>query len=360
VNRLKIVDRLLNDLRNLPGARAEFSQPPPTKPDQPNYSFDATIHLTLDEAKIALVVEAKKALYPRDVRSALWSLKKYCSEVAPQDADEVVPLLAAESLSPGAKDLLKSEHVGFYDSGGSLFVPAKHAYVFVDRPPPKAMAKAIRSLFTGQRAQVLHALLAQDRHWWSVKEMAQQALVSPATASETLQELERLDWMHARGQGPTKERQLNQPAALLGEWSKQHLLAPPPPPLRYFVPNLKGEQLAADFARLCETNGVEYTLTSEVAAQRYAPYLSTITQVRARLAANPAAENVLAQLKAKAVTEGANLVIIDAKSKGDFLFKKRVGEAWLASPIQVYLDLLVGEGRAKDMADHLRREVIGF
>jgi hypothetical protein len=32
----------------------------------------------------------------------------------------------------------------------------------------------------------------------------------------------------------------------------------------------------------------------------------------------------------------------------------------LASPIQVYLDLLRGEGRAKEMADHLRQEQIGF
>ena len=33
---------------------------------------------------------------------------------------------------------------------------------------------------------------------------------------------------------------------------------------------------------------------------------------------------------------------------------------WLASAVQVYLDLMRSEGRAKEMAKHLRRERFGF
>lgn len=57
---------------------------------------------------------------------------------------------------------------------------------------------------------------------------------------------------------------------------------------------------------------------------------------------------------------GANLAIIEAKSPGELLFREQVGDIWLASPIQVYLDLLRSEGRAKEMAEHLRQERIGF
>lgn len=63
---------------------------------------------------------------------------------------------------------------------------------------------------------------------------------------------------------------------------------------------------------------------------------------------------------ARVVGEGANFAVIDAKSSGDLLFREQVGGVWLASPIQVYLDLLRGEGRAKELAEHLRRERIGF
>jgi len=42
------------------------------------------------------------------------------------------------------------------------------------------------------------------------------------------------------------------------------------------------------------------------------------------------------------------------------LFRERISDAWLASPVQVYLDLLRGEGRAKEMAEHLRKERLGL
>src|SRR5690606_33343139 len=106
--------------------------------------------------------------------------------------------LVAESLSPGAKELLRSEGVGYYDSGGSLYLPAPGAYIYIDKPPPKTLTKSVRTLFAGRRAQVLHALLVQHARWFGVTELAQQAMVSPATASQVLSELERFDWLEIR------------------------------------------------------------------------------------------------------------------------------------------------------------------
>jgi hypothetical protein len=54
------------------------------------------------------------------------------------------------------------------------------------------------------------------------------------------------------------------------------------------------------------------------------------------------------------------LGIIEAKSQGDFLFRERERNVWLASPILAYLDLLQSDGRAKEMAEHLRLERIKF
>jgi len=47
----------------------------------------------------------------------------------------------------------------------------------------------------------------------------------------------------------------------------------------------------------------------------------------------PEANHALADLGARVVNEGANFAIIDLKSPGDLLFRERVGNAWLASPI---------------------------
>jgi hypothetical protein len=45
---------------------------------------------------------------------------------------------------------------------------------------------------------------------------------------------------------------------------------------------------------------------------------------------------------------------------GDMLFREQLEDIWYASRIQVYIDLSRSEGRAKEMAQHLRRESIGF
>jgi len=71
------------------------------------------------------------------------------------------------------------------------------------------------------------------------------------------------------------------------------------------------------------------------------------------------ADAALSKLGARVVSEGANLVVLETSSQGEFLFKERHDSVWLASPLQVYLDLLRSGGRAQEAAEHLRRERIG-
>jgi hypothetical protein len=203
-------------------------------------------------------------------------------------------------------------------------------------------------------------LLNQHDPWVGVQGLAAQAHVSPATASQVLTELERFDWLESEGQGPTKKRRLREPAALLDAWSQQIIVERNPPTRRFFVPTVHGDALADRVGQVLGYKGVEYALTHEAAAQRYAPFLSNVSNVRCRLIPGPDADEALTILGARGVTEGSNLSLIDVKSPDEMLFREKVGEIWLASPIQVYLDLLRGEGRAKDLAAHLRRERIGF
>lgn len=272
----------------------------------------------------------------------------------------MLPLLIAESISPGAKELLRAERVGYFDSGGSLFLPAPGAYLYIDKPPPKTLEKSVRSLFSGRRAQVLHALLVRHGDWFGVTDIAKLAQVAPSTASVVMSELDRLDWLVSRGQGSSKERHLREPATLLDAWAKQLGLTRPQNMRRYFVPAMKTDRLLERIGEVFDAHDAGYAICHEAAAQRYAPFLSSVSQVRARLLTGPNADAAIGALGARAVNEGANLVIIEAKSPGELLFRERVGGIWLASPFQVYLDLLRGEGRSKEMAEHLRKEKIGF
>ena len=350
-----LVQQLVAALCALPDVAAEVSSAQVPLPERPA-AHAVRIDARVAGRPVAIFVETRKAVYPRDVHQTLWWLKP----LARQDgAHGSVALLAAASLSPGAKALLRAEGVGYFDSGGSLYVPAAGAYICIDRPPPKAQASAMRSLFTGRRAQAIHALLARREQWFGVKALAGLAGVSPATASQVLSELERFEWVEVRGQGPRKERHLREPRALLDAWAGQVAAGRAPTLRHYYVPGLKADALVDEAAQAFEARNAVYAVSHEAAAQRYAPYLSSIAQVRCRVLVAPQANAALADLGARAVNAGANFVVIEAGSSADLLFRERVGNAWLASPIHVYLDLLQGEGRAKEMAEHLRKVRIG-
>jgi hypothetical protein len=54
------------------------------------------------------------------------------------------------------------------------------------------------------------------------------------------------------------------------------------------------------------------------------------------------------------------VAIIEAISPRDPSFRQQADDAWLASPVQVYLNLIRGEARTKELAEHLRITRIGF
>ena len=355
----QLIERFLEALRELPEVHVDHDHRE-TAGATSDSGRDAQIDLQVAGNSFILQVEAKQAVYPRDVRQVLWQFREASYSRPKRQGKEPLFLLVAESISPGAKELLRDEHVGYYDSGGSLYLPAPGAYIYIEKPPPKTLAKTVRSLFSGRRAQVLHALLVQHQNWFGVNELAQRAMVSPATASQVLTELERFDWLESRGHGPSKERHLREPAALLDAWVKQLVSIRPPNLRRYYVPALKADMLIERIGEVFDMHATEYEISHEAAAQRYAPFLSSVSQVRIRLLIGPNADAGIGDLGARVVNEGANLAIIEAKSPGELLFRERVGGIWLASPVQVYLDLLYGEGRTKELAEHLRKERIGF
>jgi len=354
----ELIARLVDALRELPEVEADLAQEPAAQPSDRGY--DAQVDLHVAGKPFVLLLEAKKVVFPRDVRQVIWQLRAASHGRPTGQRENPLPLLVAESISPGAKELLRSERVGYYDSGGSLYLPAPGAYLYIDKPPPKALAKSVRSLFTGRRAQVLHALLVRHQKWFGVTELAQQATVSPATASQVLTELERFDWLVVRGQGPGKERHLREPAALLDAWAKQLATIRPSPVRRYYVPGTKADTLATRIGQVFDAHEVQYAISHEAAAQRYAPFISHVSQVRVRVLIGGNADAAIGDLDARVVNEGANLGVIEAKSSGELLFREQIDGLWLASPIQIYLDLLRGEGRSKEMAEHLRKERIGF
>lgn len=315
---------------------------------------DALIDVTISGVPLRLVVEIKRSGHPRDAREAAYQLSRYVTATSHGRSD--LPVLVAPSISKAARELLRAEGIGYFDSGGSLYLKANGVLVLIDRPVGKTARKAANALFTGRRALALQAAWAFGDQPFGVNEIAKRAQVSPATASEALTALDRQDWTVSFGSGPSKTRRLINRRAMLDAWTEHQSRLKPQTIKRYYVAGLDVGGLLSRLDDVAEEEDCRYALTGEIAAQIHSPYLSSVSQILCRLEGGRKGEAVLSRLEARPVREGWNLGVIEAGSAADFATATDDRGVWLASPLQTYLDLVRSGDRARTFADHLRTE----
>jgi hypothetical protein len=320
-----------------------------------SYRVDAVMHVVVAGHALQLTIDTVQDVYPRDASRLLWAR----SPTEQPDSPSWVFMLAARAISPGAREVLRRESIGYFDSGGSLFISAGPIYILIDKPPPKAIARSIRSVFVGRRAHVLQLLLLHPEQWFNGSQLARQAHVSPATVSQLLKELERLDWVTSRGRGPWKERKVNNPGDLLDAFAANYDESRHKRFRKFFVPP-SSEKSMIDVASGFDAAGVKYAVSFEAAGQLYAPYLSSVSQLRCRAVESPALALALEKLGARSVTEGANLWIASVGSERDLTATEQIHQISVANPVQVYLDLINSGGRGKELAHQLRRERLKY
>lgn len=351
-----LVEKLTLALADITGGE------PPTvrSPEEPGgqHRPDAVLEASLDGRSYKLVVDFKQSVFPRDAREALWRLRNSLNQGG-MAGHEAMPVLVAESISPGARDLLRKERVGYFDGDGNLFIAARGLYLRLDKPESRKQSRAVNNVFSGQRAQVLHAVWGRERDWFGVHEIAERAGVSPATASVTLAALERREWVEARGSGPSKERRLANPGALLDSWAAYQSSAKPKAVRHYYVRSAAYADLQRRLDDASERTGVRYELAGISAGQVHAPYLSGVSQVACRATGGKPLQAMLEEVGARPVREGWNLGVQELRADDQLRFRQRIGDLWVADPLQAYLDLLQSGGRAKEMAQHLRAEKLG-
>ncbi len=267
-----------------------------------------------------------------------------------------MPVLIAESISPGARQLLRDERVGYFDASGSLFIPASGLYIRIDQPTSRKQARSLNNLFTGRRAQALHAVWNFGREWFGVHQIAERAAVSPATVSETLISIERREWVEVRGSGPSKERRLINPRALLDAWASYQTSMKPKAVRHFYVRATTLPDLQRRLDDACDAHDIPSELTGITAGQIHAPHLSSVSQVFCRILNRSRLNAMLDSIDARPVREGWNLGVHEISPDNELRFRERIDNLWVADALQTYLDLLQAGGRAKELAQHLRAE----
>jgi len=307
---------------------------------------------------VRFLVEVKTSGYPRDVQQAIWQLAGL-RRLEPPVAE--VPLLAAPAISEAGRELLQRHQLAYWDAGGSIYIDLPWAFFWVDRPVPAGQPRVLRNVYRGSTARVLHALLLEPGRAWHVSELAGRAQVSLSTVHQVCTFLEAQLWMDKTGRGPRAVRVLREPGALLDHWAAAHSLAEYEARRFHRWARKPLELLHATTDALAGA-GIEHALTLGSGAQLVAPYGTDPERVWILV---PAGADRLLEESARAsgllpVEEGEAVTFLVTRERSPFLFRRQVHGFWVASDVQLYLDLWAWSQRGRDQARHLRAERLGY
>ena len=264
-------------------------------------------------------------------------------------------MVVAEHISDGAKEDLRHHGIAYFDASGTLYLKYQNWLIDIQRPSkPVARCGAVQ-LFTEAREQVVHALLHARNRYLNGLELAELSNTSTYTVSTVLSELDRLEWIASEGSGRTLRRKLSRPGELLDAWAQAWRQRRDTKSRWYFDtanPTLTLPQIAE---RLISSKAIDGIFTGAAAANLVDPHLTRTDIVDIIISPGQVNEYV-EMLGLKSAEKGANLTLIE-RTGASLLFTQPSPLAGIpfASPFILYLDLLDGKGRNKELAAQLRQ-----
>lgn len=320
--------------------------------------WDAVIPATVRGRPVRFLIETRTSGYPRDIRQALWRLDEALRAC---DLASDVPVIAAPSISESSRRLLREHHLAYVDGGGSVYLDLPEMVYWVERPPLPSSAPLLRDAFRGSSAQALHALLLEPERDWKLHALAERAGVAASTAHRVCRFLEEQLWMEKAGSGPRTVRRLLEPGKLLDAWAESHTLTEYTTQHfhRWFREPL---ELTLAVTGAFEEAGIEHALTLSSGAQFVAPYASGAESVWLLVSARSTGMlgEAASAIGLQPVEEGEAVTFLISEQRSPLLFRRDVQGMWVASDVQLYLDLWAWPKRGREQARHLRAERIGY
>jgi hypothetical protein len=285
---------------------------------------------------------------------------------APPDA---IPVVTARRISPGAREILESASLSWADASGRahIDVPGR---LYIARFEPIRADAGREFKWSAAADAIAETLLTWRVHQpgeeampvAKVTEVAQTADVSLAHAARVLRHFDEQRYTAKTGaeRGRSATRELREPGRMLSDWAGHHAASAWPGGVEFHVPWREPQQTVSMLAEVL--SGEEWALTGEVAADRIAPYLTSVPTVDIYVpmgALSHAVDELALHPEAVEVESGGRVRIHPADP---YLFRltQEVRGVRTVSPVRVYADLLRGRGRSREAGEYLREVAIGF
>lgn len=306
---------------------------------------DLVAKLSMPDGKKTLVVETRQNGQPRLARDAVNQLVRYV-----QALPNSYGVFMAPYISPRAAEICEREGVGYVDLAGNCLLTFGQVYIRQDgRPNPFAKRRDLRSLFSPKATRVLRVLLANPSRMRLTMFIAMEVQVSLGQVANVKKLLADREWIDVETAGFN----LKEPEKLLQEWSENYTFRNNQ--ARDFYTPRSIPEMESSLAEACGKQEVRYALTGFSGAARFAP---AVRYQRAMAFVESGIDQIAERLDLKEVPSGANVTLLEPYDQGVFYDTKDVDGVKVASPIQVYLDLIGFRGRGEEAAAALLEEVI--
>lgn len=266
-------------------------------------------------------------------------------------------LLIAGEATAAAREILAANGIGYVDGMGNMQLElpglllrlAGSGRPLTPKPPTR---------LSGKSSLVAQAMLLEPERAWHVGDLVERTKVSAGLVHRVLSRLEEEGVVGSTGTGPSRTRSVADPTALLDLWTEEHRDQPRRTRAYLLAPSAGG--LVALLAPALEGTRIDYALTGAAAASALAPFVTAVPVTEVWISSTASIEDVFDSTDATPVSEGPNVVFLQAKDDGPLAFREQRSGVWTANIFRLYIDLRRDPRRGIEQSDNLRREVIGF
>ncbi len=267
-------------------------------------------------------------------------------EVRQAGAQDVLLVLT----SPSRKALEAATETNYLvlPDGACRIVAGGIVLILETSSSPVKASQSVR--LTGKTGIVAETLLLGGSRRWAVRELAQEAQVSPALAHRVLHRLEEEGLLVSEGSGPEKVRVVRQLRALAELWSQEE--RKPQTVLRGFLYGTSLEAIAQQVLSLYPEGAIGATL----AANLYCPTLTRVPPPLRLWVKGDFDPTILKSLGFERTEEGANLEFVTSKDDPWRVHRNSEG-APKVSKARAWIEIADRGGRTEELADALLQEL---
>jgi hypothetical protein len=311
---------------------------------------ELVIKFKLGEQDHMLAVEVCSLGQPRQIRAAVTRLREIRRET-----EQAYPMAAAVYIGPQSARILKTNGLGYIDLSGNCSIAFGNVLIEKEgKRNVRPSTRPLRALFAPRATRVVRVLLSEPARAWRLEELSKAAGVSLGHSHNVVKHLGDLAWLE---RDDRQRIRLMKPADLLESWCESYTYRENDI-TSYVVPEKITRRFMAEIARVATAEGRRYAFTLNAGLALVAPHLR-LPAVHCYLEGEPGPMASALGLRPATESEGG-LHLLAPYDPGVFYGVLEKSGLKVTSLPQLYADLAGYERRGRELAEHLRREAMGY